>query len=66
MEHVEYEVEDAVGVITLNRPEAANAQSFKVLDELDHAWRTADEDPGVRRGSRSRRSWRPTSTPSAR
>lgn len=48
MEHVEYEVADQVGVITLNRPEAANAQSAKVLLELDQAWRSADEDPGVK------------------
>ena len=27
LDHVEYAVEDQVGVITLNRPEAANAQS---------------------------------------
>ncbi len=47
-DHVEYEVEDLVGVITLNRPEAANAQSQKVLAELDEAWRRADEDPQVK------------------
>jgi len=48
MDHVEYEVDDAVGVITLNRPEAANAQSAKVLVELDQAWRAADEDSRVK------------------
>jgi enoyl-CoA hydratase len=48
MDHVEYEVVDAVGVITLNRPEAANAQSPKVLMELDQAWRGADEDSRVK------------------
>jgi enoyl-CoA hydratase len=48
MDHVEYEVDDAVGVITLNRPEAANGQSPKVLRELDKAWRSADEDPSVK------------------
>jgi enoyl-CoA hydratase len=46
--HVLYEVSDAVAVITLNRPEAANAQSHKVLDELDQAWREADRDPAVK------------------
>lgn len=46
--HVIYEVADAVAVITLNRPEAANAQSHKVLEELDLAWRTADRDPAVK------------------
>ena len=48
LDHVEYEVEGAVGVITLNRPEAANAQNQKVLIELDWAWQRADEDPGVK------------------
>ena len=48
LEHVIYEVSDAVAVITLNRPEAANAQSHKVLEELDRAWQAADRDPAVR------------------
>lgn len=47
-EHVIYEVADAIGVITLNRPEAANAQSHKVLEELDRAWKAADLDPAVK------------------
>ena len=47
-DHVEYTVEDQVGVITLNRPEAANAQNQKVLDELDEAWRRADQDDTVK------------------
>lgn len=46
--HVLYEVVDAVAAITLNRPEAANAQSRKVLEELDQAWREADRDPAVK------------------
>jgi enoyl-CoA hydratase len=48
LDHVQFEVDDHVGVITLNRPEAANAQSPKVLAELDLAWRAADEDPEVK------------------
>jgi len=50
LEHVEYEVdEDAqVGLITLNRPERANAQNLKVLVELDQAWQAADEDTRVK------------------
>jgi enoyl-CoA hydratase len=48
LDHVEYDVDDQVGVITLNRPEAANAQSPKVLTELDWAWRQADEDTRVK------------------
>ncbi len=46
--HVIYEVVDAIAVITLNRPEAANAQSRKVLEELDWAWQEADRDPAVK------------------
>jgi enoyl-CoA hydratase len=48
LEQVIYEVVDAVAVITLNRPEAANAQSRKVLEELDLAWQAADRDPAVK------------------
>lgn len=48
LQHVVYEVVDAVAVITLNRPEAANAQSHKVLEELDRAWQAADRDPTVK------------------
>lgn len=47
-DHVLYEVDDQVGVITLNRPEAANAQNAKALEELDHAWQAADKDPAVK------------------
>jgi enoyl-CoA hydratase len=48
LDHVQYGVDGHVGVITLNRPEAANAQSPKVLEELDLAWRAADHDPAVK------------------
>jgi enoyl-CoA hydratase len=48
LEYVLYDVEDAVGVITLNRPEAANAQNIDVLKELDWAWQQADLDPDVK------------------
>ncbi|MBQ6734666.1 MAG: enoyl-CoA hydratase/isomerase family protein [Lachnospiraceae bacterium] len=34
MAFVEYEVKDAVGIITINRPEALNALNSAVLDEL--------------------------------
>lgn len=46
--HVIYEVADAIAVITLNRPEAANAQNRKVLEELDAAWQAAGRDPSVK------------------
>ncbi len=48
LEHVQFEVEGNVGVITLDRPEAANAQSQKVLMELDQAWNAADENREVK------------------
>lgn len=47
-DHVHFDVEGEVGVITLDRPEAANAQSPKVLTELDAAWRAADQDDRVK------------------
>ena len=47
-DHVHYDVDGAVGVITLDRPEAANAQTPKVLRELDEAWRAADLDDAVK------------------
>jgi enoyl-CoA hydratase len=45
---IEYEAKDAIGTITLNRPQAANAQTLEMLDDLDEAWRLAAEDPQVR------------------
>ena len=45
--YIDYEVRDRIATITLNRPEAANAQNPELLDELD-----ACVDPR-RRGQRS-------------
>ena len=45
---VRYEVDSRVAVITLDRPQAANAQTAGVLADLDEAWRRADADPEVR------------------
>jgi enoyl-CoA hydratase len=45
---VDFSVKDAVGVITLTRPEASNAQDPKLLRELDAAWRSAADDDTVR------------------
>ena len=45
---IEYESKDLIGTITLNRPQAANAQTLEMLDDLDEAWRLAAEDPQVR------------------
>jgi enoyl-CoA hydratase len=46
--YVRYRVEEGVAVITLDRPEAANAQNPQVLKELDEAWTASDTDPAVR------------------
>ena len=43
-----YEVADKVAVITLNRPEKANAQTMELLDDLDAAWEKAATDDEVR------------------
>ncbi|ABW12135.1 Enoyl-CoA hydratase/isomerase [Parafrankia sp. EAN1pec] len=45
--NVLYEVAGRVATITLNRPEAANAQSMELLDELDAAWTRAAADDAV-------------------
>src|SRR5258707_13056375 len=45
---VRYETDGPVAVITLDRPQAANAQTPGILKDLDDAWRRADEDPDVR------------------
>lgn len=43
--YIDYEVAEKIATITLNRPEAANAQNPELLDELDAAWmRAADDD----------------------
>ncbi|MER6523809.1 enoyl-CoA hydratase [Streptomyces sp. NPDC001508] len=48
MAQILYEAEDGVAVITLNRPEAANAQTMALLDDLDAAWTRAAGDEEVR------------------
>jgi enoyl-CoA hydratase len=46
--HIRYEVADKIATITLDRPEAANAQNPELLDQLDAAWtRAADDDDVV-------------------
>ena len=46
--YIDYEVADRIATITLNRPEAANAQNTALLDELDAAWTRAAEDGDVK------------------
>jgi enoyl-CoA hydratase/carnithine racemase len=43
-----YEVIDTVAVITLNRPQRANAQTMEMLDDLDAAWNAAACDDDVK------------------
>jgi enoyl-CoA hydratase/carnithine racemase len=45
---ISYEAKERIASITLNRPQAANAQTLELLDDLDEAWRMAAEDPDVR------------------
>ena len=47
-ETIRYEVDGPVATITLDRPEAANAQSTQLIDELDAAFDRADADDAVR------------------
>lgn len=43
-----YDVDGPVATITLNRPDQANAQSMRLIDELDRALDLADADESVR------------------
>jgi enoyl-CoA hydratase/carnithine racemase len=43
-----YDIEDQVARVTLNRPEYRNAQSTRLLEEMDDAFARAAEDRGVR------------------
>ena len=45
---ITYAVEDGVGVITLNRPAYRNAQSYRMLDEIDAAFDLARTDEAAR------------------
>lgn len=47
-EQIRYEKHDRVGVITLDRPRVRNAQSQRLLEELDAAFAEAGADDGVR------------------
>ena len=45
---ISYTVQDGVGVITLSRPAYRNAQSYRMLDEIDRAFDLARADEAVR------------------
>ena len=47
-ETIRYETEGAVATITMNRPEVANAQDSRLIDEIDAAFDRADADDAVR------------------
>jgi enoyl-CoA hydratase len=47
-EAVAYETDGAIARITLDRPEAANAQNTQMIDELDAAFDLAEADSDVR------------------
>ena len=38
MEHIELEIKERVGTITLNRPDKRNALNFELIAELKEAW----------------------------
>ena len=48
VEPIQYEVDDHVARIWLNRPHKMNSVSQQLLQELDEAVRRADADPDVR------------------
>ena len=45
---IRYELDGPVAVISLNRARYRNAQSWRLLDELDEALETARDDTDVR------------------
>lgn len=47
-ENILYEARDGLGIITLNRPKYRNAQSWRMLDEIDRAFGLARDDTEVR------------------
>jgi enoyl-CoA hydratase/carnithine racemase len=48
METVRYETDGTVATITLDRPDAANAQSTQLIEDLDAAFDAAEADADVR------------------
>ncbi|KUN80797.1 enoyl-CoA hydratase [Streptomyces griseoruber] len=48
MDQILYDAEDGIATIALNRPEAANAQTMALLDDLDAAFTRAARDEDVR------------------
>ena len=46
-DHVRYEVEDPIAIITLDRPEALNAFTYEMLADIRRSVEAATADPGV-------------------
>lgn len=46
-QEIAYEVQDPVAVITMNRPEALNALTARMMAEIRHALAAAEKDPAV-------------------
>src|SRR5690348_13852944 len=46
-EHILVDVEDEVGIVTLNRPDVLNAMNRRLSSELHDAVKTLEADPGV-------------------
>lgn len=47
-EHIEYVVNDGVGTITINRPEAKNAMTFAMLGDFISTLQQAGQDPAAK------------------
>lgn len=48
LKYVRYEIDGRVAAITLDRPDKANAQNERMLDELEHCFTQAEYDDDVR------------------
>jgi len=48
MEHIEIEVKERIGTITLNRPKKRNALNFELVSELKEAFTSFDQDESVK------------------
>lgn len=48
MNHLKWEKDGALGILTIDRPKALNALNLEVLEELEQVLDDLDKDPGVR------------------
>ena len=51
-EHILVEIEDGVGIVTLNRPDKLNAMNRKLSQELHHAVKAMEADGLIHRHKR--------------